>query len=43
MEAGADDLILKPVQPADLERKLIAAQRVTACTAGCTATRARTR
>jgi diguanylate cyclase (GGDEF)-like protein len=30
MEAGADDLIAKPVQPADLERKLIAAQRVTA-------------
>jgi diguanylate cyclase (GGDEF)-like protein len=29
MEAGADDLILKPIQPADLERKLIAAQRVT--------------
>ena len=30
MEAGADDLVLKPLDPADLERKLIAAQRVTA-------------
>ncbi len=29
MEAGADDLVLKPLDPADLERKLIAAARVT--------------
>jgi PleD family two-component response regulator len=29
MEAGADDLVIKPVDPADLERQLIAAQRVT--------------
>jgi diguanylate cyclase (GGDEF)-like protein len=30
MEAGADDLLLKPLDPAQLERKLIAAGRVTA-------------
>jgi diguanylate cyclase (GGDEF)-like protein len=30
MEAGADDLIAKPFDAADLERKLIAAERVTA-------------
>jgi two-component system chemotaxis response regulator CheY len=30
MEAGADDLILKPLDPSDLERKMIAAERVTA-------------
>ncbi len=30
MEAGADDLLLKPLEPAHLERKLIAAARVTA-------------
>ena len=30
MEAGADDLVIKPLDPADLERKLIAAARVTA-------------
>jgi diguanylate cyclase (GGDEF)-like protein len=30
MEAGADDLLLKPLEPAQLERKLIAAERVTA-------------
>jgi two-component system chemotaxis response regulator CheY len=30
MEAGADDLMLKPFDAADLERKLIAAERVTA-------------
>jgi diguanylate cyclase (GGDEF)-like protein len=30
MEAGADDLILKPLNPAELERKLIAAQRMIA-------------
>jgi two-component system chemotaxis response regulator CheY len=30
MEAGADDLIVKPLEPAQLERKLIAAGRVTA-------------
>jgi diguanylate cyclase (GGDEF)-like protein len=30
MEAGADDLLLKPLDPAQLERKLIAAARVTA-------------
>ena len=30
MEAGADDLLLKPLDPAQLERKLIAAERVTA-------------
>ena len=29
MEAGADDLVIKPLDPADLDRKLIAAQRVT--------------
>src|SRR3954464_5529505 len=29
MEAGADDLLLKPLEPAQLERKLIAADRVT--------------
>jgi len=29
MEAGADDLVMKPLDPAELERKLIAAQRVT--------------
>ena len=29
MEAGADDLLLKPLEPAQLERKLIAAERVT--------------
>jgi len=29
MEAGADDLLLKPLDPAQLERKLIAAGRVT--------------
>ncbi len=29
MEAGADDLVMKPLDPADLERKLIAAARVT--------------
>jgi diguanylate cyclase (GGDEF)-like protein len=29
MEAGADDVIAKPLDPADLERKLIAAARVT--------------
>jgi two-component system chemotaxis response regulator CheY len=29
MEAGADDLVIKPLDPAVLERKLIAAQRVT--------------
>ena len=29
MEAGADDLVIKPLEPAGLERKLIAAQRVT--------------
>lgn len=29
MEAGADDLVIKPLDPAELERKLIAAQRVT--------------
>ena len=29
MEAGADDLLLKPLDPAHLERKLIAAHRVT--------------
>jgi two-component system chemotaxis response regulator CheY len=30
MEAGADDLLVKPLEPAQLERKLIAAERVTA-------------
>ena len=30
MEAGADDVLYKPLDPADLERKLIAAERVTA-------------
>jgi two-component system chemotaxis response regulator CheY len=30
MEAGADDLVVKPLDPAELERKLIAAERVTA-------------
>jgi len=30
MEAGADDLMVKPLDPAQLERKLIAAGRVTA-------------
>jgi two-component system chemotaxis response regulator CheY len=30
MEAGADDVVPKPLDPADLERKLIAAGRVTA-------------
>ena len=30
MEAGADDLLLKPLEPAQLERKMIAAGRVTA-------------
>ena len=30
MEAGADDLLAKPLEPAQLERKLIAAERVTA-------------
>jgi two-component system chemotaxis response regulator CheY len=30
MEAGADDLVLKPLEAAELERKLIAAARVTA-------------
>jgi diguanylate cyclase (GGDEF)-like protein len=30
MEAGADDLLHKPLDPAQLERKLIAAERVTA-------------
>ncbi|MEA2283871.1 MAG: hypothetical protein QOK21_4478 [Solirubrobacteraceae bacterium] len=30
MEAGADDVLLKPLDAADLERKLIAAERVTA-------------
>jgi diguanylate cyclase (GGDEF)-like protein len=30
MEVGADDLLLKPLEPAQLERKLIAAGRVTA-------------
>jgi diguanylate cyclase (GGDEF)-like protein len=30
MEAGADDVLLKPLDAADLERKLIAADRVTA-------------
>jgi diguanylate cyclase (GGDEF)-like protein len=30
MEAGADDLLLQPLEPAQLERKLIAAERVTA-------------
>jgi diguanylate cyclase (GGDEF)-like protein len=30
MEAGADDLLLKPLEPVQLERKLIAAARVTA-------------
>jgi diguanylate cyclase (GGDEF)-like protein len=30
MQAGADDLLLKPLEPAQLERKLIAAERVTA-------------
>jgi diguanylate cyclase (GGDEF)-like protein len=30
MEAGADDLLLKPLDPAQLERKLIAADRITA-------------
>src|SRR5829696_3212989 len=29
VEAGADDLVIKPIDPAVLERKLIAAQRVT--------------
>jgi diguanylate cyclase (GGDEF)-like protein len=29
MEAGADDLVLKPLDPAALERKLIAAERMT--------------
>ena len=29
MEAGADDLVIKPFDPAELERTLIAAQRVT--------------
>jgi diguanylate cyclase (GGDEF)-like protein len=29
MEAGADDLLVKPLEPAQLERKLIAAERVT--------------
>ena len=29
MEAGADDLVIKPLDPAELDRKLIAAQRVT--------------
>jgi two-component system chemotaxis response regulator CheY len=29
MEAGADDVVSKPLDPADLERKLIAAARVT--------------
>jgi diguanylate cyclase (GGDEF)-like protein len=29
MEAGADDVLHKPLDPADLERKLIAAERVT--------------
>ena len=29
MEAGADDLVIKPLDPAELERKLIAAERVT--------------
>jgi diguanylate cyclase (GGDEF)-like protein len=29
MQAGADDLLLKPLEPAQLERKLIAAERVT--------------
>ena len=29
MEAGADDVLAKPLDPADLERKLIAAERVT--------------
>jgi diguanylate cyclase (GGDEF)-like protein len=29
MEAGADDVLLKPLDAADLERKLIAAERVT--------------
>jgi len=30
MRAGADDVIVKPLDPAELERKLIAAERVTA-------------
>jgi diguanylate cyclase (GGDEF)-like protein len=30
MQAGADDLLLKPLEPAQLERRLIAAERVTA-------------
>jgi diguanylate cyclase (GGDEF)-like protein len=30
MQAGADDVLLKPLDAADLERKLIAAERVTA-------------
>jgi len=29
MEAGADDIVIKPLDPAELERKLIAARRVT--------------
>jgi two-component system chemotaxis response regulator CheY len=30
MHAGADDFVVKPLEPAELERKLIAAERVTA-------------
>lgn len=30
MQAGADDLVIKPLEPVELERKLIAAERMTA-------------
>jgi two-component system chemotaxis response regulator CheY len=43
MEAGADDVILKPLDALDLERKLIAAQRVTALHRRLQPTRATTR
>ncbi len=29
MQAGADDLVIKPLDPVELERKLIAAERMT--------------